>query len=121
MRDVILVGFGGFFGSICRYLLSLMPFSNHSGFPVATMIINVLGALLVGVLVGLASRFTHIHAEWFTFLQVGFCGGFTTFSTFALETTSLFGAGKAWLGVAYIVISVLLSVAAVFIGKTIVS
>ncbi len=121
MRDAIVVGMGGFFGSVCRYMLSLLPFSHHRGFPVATMLVNVLGALLIGVLVGLADRYTHIHGDWFTFLQVGFCGGFTTFSTFALETTSLFGTGKAWMGVAYVVLSVLLGLAAVFAGKALVS
>ncbi len=121
MRTVLAAGLGGFFGSVCRYLLSLLPLNNNHGFPMATLIINILGAMLLGVIVGLAQRFTHIHSDWFTFLQVGFCGGFTTFSTFALETTSLFGSGKMWTGIAYISLSILLGVAAVFIGKALVS
>jgi CrcB protein len=121
MRTVLVVGLGGFIGSICRYLLSLLPFTHQGGFPVATMIVNVLGALLIGVLVGLASRFTQIHADWFAFLQAGFCGGFTTFSTFALETTALYSSGRMWIAAAYIAISVLLGVAAVFAGRALVS
>ncbi|MDD3212658.1 MAG: fluoride efflux transporter CrcB [Eubacteriales bacterium] len=121
MRTVFAVGMGGFFGSICRYLLSLIPYSNQHGFPVKTMVINVLGALLLGVLVGLADRYTHIHSDWFTFLQVGFCGGFTTFSTFALETTSLIGSGRTWVGVIYISVSIIFGVAAIFMGKALVS
>jgi len=121
MRTLLVAGLGGFFGSICRYLLSLLPLPNQSGFPIVTLGVNILGALLIGILFGISARFTNIHADWFAFLQVGFCGGFTTFSTFALETTSLFGAGKGWLGVLYIAVSVLLGVAAVFAGKTLVS
>jgi hypothetical protein len=67
MRDAIVVGMGGFFGSVCRYMHSLLPFSHHRGFPVSTMLVNVLGALLIGFLVGLADRYTHIHGDWFTF------------------------------------------------------
>jgi len=121
MRTILVAGMGCFFGSICRYLISLLPLPNQSGFPMLTLLVNILGALLVGVLFGISSRFTHIHADWFTFLQVGFCGGFTTFSTFALETSSLFGTGKGIMGAAYIAISVLLGVAAVFAGKALVS
>jgi fluoride exporter len=121
MRTVLMVGIGGFIGSVCRYLLSLLPFSHHGGFPFSTMIVNVLGALLIGILVGLASRFTQLHTDWFAFMQAGFCGGFTTFSTFALESTSLYGAGRVWMAAAYIALSVLLGLAAVFAGKALVS
>jgi CrcB protein len=121
MRAVIIVGFGGFLGTVLRYLLSLLPISEKTTFPVATLIINVLGAFLIGILAGLSAKKPELNAEWLSFLRVGICGGFTTFSTFALETTNLFGAGRMWAGALYILLSIALGIAAVMIGKAIVA
>lgn len=121
MRTWLMVGFGGFLGSICRYGVTLLPLQHSSGFPFPTLIVNIIGALIIGILTGLANQITGIHADWFYFLQTGFCGGFTTFSTFALEATNLFGNGKGWYGAVYIVLSLLLSVTAVYVGRSIVS
>ena len=121
MRTWLMVGFGGFLGSICRYGVTLLPLQHPSGFPFPTLIVNIIGALLIGILTGLANHITGIHADWFTFLQTGFCGGFTTFSTFALEASTLFGSGKSWYGAVYIALSLLLSVSAVYIGRSVFS
>lgn len=119
--DCVLVGFGGFLGSVCRYLLTLLPYSDRVGFPVITLAINVLGSFVIGILVGVSMRFPGVNNHLITFLRVGFCGGFTTFSTFALEMTGLLRSGRAWACFAYIVLSILLGVGAVFAGKAIVS
>ena len=121
MRDWLVVGLGGFLGSVCRYLLSLLPYSEKTGFPIITLAINVLGALIIGVLAGISLRFEGFNSQLITFLRVGFCGGFTTFSTFALEISNLMDASRLWSSILYIVLSILLGVAAVFAGKAIVS
>lgn len=117
MRVCLFVGFGGFLGTICRYLLSLIPLSEKTSFPVITLTINVVGALLIGVVAGLSQKYPGLNAEWITFLRVGIIGGFTTFSTFALEATNLIGSGKLWTCSLYILLSLVLGVGAVLFGK----
>lgn len=119
MRVCIIVGLGGFLGTVCRYLLSLIPISEKTSFPVITLTINILGAFLIGILAGLSIKKPGFSAEWMSFLRVGICGGFTTFSTFALETTNLLKVGKTWEGVLYILLSLFLGIAAVLAGKAI--
>jgi CrcB protein len=121
MRAIIAVGIGGFLGTVCRYLLSLIPVSERTAFPVVTLLINVLGALAIGVLSGLAARYKGASPELMTFLRVGVCGGFTTFSTFALEITGLWGAGRPWMSAAYMALSLILGVVAVLAGKALAS
>ncbi len=119
MRACLAVGMGGFLGTVCRYLLSMIPLTDKTGFPFITLAINVLGAFAIGLLAGISSKYTGANADLMAFLRVGVCGGFTTFSTFALEITNLFGAGKAWVGIAYILLSLVLGVGAVLLGKAI--
>jgi fluoride exporter len=121
MRACVIVGFGGFLGTVCRYLLTLIPISNKSGFPIVTLSVNVIGALLIGILAALTTRYEGVNADLMTFLRVGICGGFTTFSTFALEISNLFGAGKVGMGILYISLSLILGLFAVGLGKTLVA
>ena len=114
MRACLLVGLGGFVGSVLRYGLSLLPVTGRSGFPVMTLVINVVGALLIGLLVGLATRFEGFSSDWLTFLKVGVCGGFTTFSTFALEAHGLLSGGKPIVALLYMIFSVVLCVFAIY-------
>lgn len=120
MLNCLLVGAGGFAGAVLRYLLSLVPVPEPAGFPLVTLFINVTGALVIGVLTGLAGKAEGISPQLLLLLKVGVCGGFTTFSTFALETTNLFGGGKAGAGVLYILLSVGLCLLAVLLGKALV-
>lgn len=121
MRACIIVGIGGFLGTVCRYLLSLIPISEKTDFPLITLGINLLGSLLIGILAGLTAKFEGIDANLMAFLRVGVCGGFTTFSTFALEATNLMSGGKLWMSVAYMALSLVLGILAVLAGKAIIS
>lgn len=119
MQTWLVVGLGGFLGSVCRYGLSLLPLSAKVGFPVITLLINGLGCFGIGVAVGAASRAWGADSAGVLFLRVGFMGGFTTFSTFALELNALLEGGRLAAGAAYVLLSVTLGLAALLAGKAI--
>ena len=112
LLNCLCVGLGGFVGSVLRYLVTLLPYG--AGFPVKTLGINVLGAFVLGLICALATRHVDASPQLVLMLKVGVCGGFTTFSTFALETSDLLQSGAWPAALAYVVASVVLSVAAVF-------
>jgi len=113
----LMIGIGGGIGAILRYLISVVPLKVS--FPVQTFVTNVLGAILIGVVVEMVAG-KEISENWNLFLKVGICGGFTTFSTFSLETYNLIEKGNTWIALGYAVLSVVLSVVGVFIGRGIV-
>ena len=87
MKQILLIGLGGFFGSIVRYLIIGLWTQNWMGnFPVGTILTNLGGSLLIGLIVGLSIK-SNQPLYWLT--AIGFCGGFTTFSTFALDGIKL--------------------------------
>ena len=113
----IFVALGGAIGAVGRYAISLI--SEKPGFPVLTLITNVLGAVLIGFVVGLVSQRENISPNTVLFWKTGVCGGFTTFSTFSLEAFSLFEK-KAYLsGSIYIALSVAFCILGVLLGKRI--
>lgn len=114
MLNIFAVGAGGFVGSVCRYLLSLIPVSEMSVFPVKTFMINITGCILIGILAVTASKGVEMSPQMMLFLKVGLCGGFTTFSTFALETADLMKAGHMGTAFVYVALSVLVGVAVIF-------
>ena len=114
MDKIIFIGLGGALGAICRYLLSLIPYKGD--FPYMTLLTNLLGAILIGVVVGMAGKNKEMSKNLTLFLKTGFCGGFTTFSTFSLETLSLFESHRMITGTLYAVVSVVLCVLGVWIG-----
>lgn len=120
MLNILAVGLGGFLGSILRYLIGLIKLNEPSAFPVKTLVVNVVGAFAIGVLAALAARSSSIDPKVMLFLKVGVCGGFTTFSTFALESVQLMQDGKPWAAALYIALSVVLSVAAVFLAESVI-
>lgn len=114
LKDLFLAGAGSFFGGIARYLVSYCMKSVGSGFPWATLIVNVAGCLLIGLLWAFFSR---IHASSLSlFLIVGFCGGFTTFSSFSKESLALIQSGDYSSFFLYVLGSVVLGLLAVFVG-----
>lgn len=116
MTTVIAIGVGGALGSVLRYLLGrLVQGTSHAAFPVGTLTVNVAGCLLVGAM----SRYflnNEVHPVLKSALIVGFCGGFTTFSAFSLETVGLLSGGVAARALLYVGASVVLCLVATAIG-----
>lgn len=117
MLECIMIGIGGFIGTVFRYLIGLIPIETHSGFPIKTLLINVVGSFLISVIAILATRDKNLNPQVVLMLRVGVCGGFTTFSTFAYESTELMKGGHLMLAFAYICTSVVLGVLAVFAAQ----
>lgn len=120
MLNCILVGIGGFIGSISRYLVGLLPIETGSGFPIKTLAINIPGSFLIGVIAVLASKDKGLNPQIALMLRTGICGGFTTFSTFAFESADLMKNGQMMTAFIYICLSMILGVSAVFAGQIIV-
>lgn len=118
--NCLIVGAGGFIGCILRYLISLIKINEYESFPYKTLFINVLGSFFIGLIVALALKYSVNDSRLVLFLKVGICGGFTTFSTFALESFDLISTGKVWISIIYIILSVVLSVLAVLLSQIIV-
>lgn len=104
-------------GSIARYLTATY-FTRHfsSPFPYGTFAANILGCLVIGVLYGLSVRYSWLTPEWRVLLSVGFCGGYTTFSSFALENVQMLQQGNYTTFALYTTSSFLLGLVAVFVG-----
>ena len=120
MLDCLAVGLGGFVGSVLRYLSGKLPLQSAEGFPYVTLMINVLGSFAIGLIAAVAAKRADIDPRLVLFLRVGLCGGFTTFSTFSSETFSLLRAGSSVGAAAYVLLSVLLGVLAVFLAHALV-
>ena len=114
MADCILVGLGGFVGTVLRYLVGLLPVKVNSGFPVKTLIINVIGSFVIGALTVLAVKNKSLDPRLVLIIKVGVCGGFTTFSAFAYEAADLIQSGNIGISICYMVLSVILGIAAIF-------
>lgn len=117
MIECIVVGAGGFIGAVCRYLIGLIPVNENLAFPVKTFAINILGSFIIGLIAGLALKNNALNPRAVLFLKVGICGGFTTFSSFALETGDLIKGGNTAMALVYVILSVTAGVAAVFGGQ----
>lgn len=90
LRTILIVGAGGFIGSVMRFLVQLIVERDlTSTFPWGTFIANVTGSFIIGVVFGLAQKGNLLSAEWRLFLAVGICGGFTTFSSFAYNNLTM--------------------------------
>jgi len=113
---LLLIAVGGAAGSVLRYLLGgAIQKASASGFPVGTMVVNISGCFLIGVL---ARQFLNMQlsSELRALLVVGFCGGFTTFSTFSAETVGLIEGGEYGRATAYAILSLALCIGATFAG-----
>lgn len=114
MYSIFLVGLGGFMGSVLRYGLGKIPVAGD--FPVMTLVINVLGSFVIGFLFLLEGVRALTGPNAVLFLQTGFCGGFTTFSTFSLQTVNLLQSNKYFTALSYTAFSVLLCLLGTFLG-----
>lgn len=119
MLNCLAVGIGGFIGAVLRYLISLIPIKNPISFPVNTLIINITGALTIGLIVFAAAKNKNLDSRLILFLKVGICGGFTTFSTFSLETAQLLKNGSITAAILYVLLSVILGITAVLLPQLI--
>lgn len=119
MLSALCVGAGGFLGAVMRYLLGFVPYQGD--FPLITFAINFLGAIAIGVIAEVAAiRVGSINPNLVLFIKTGLCGGFTTFSTFSLETLTLIDKGNYGIAGAYAAGSVVVCVMGVIIGRSIV-
>jgi fluoride exporter len=117
IKTLLLIGSGGFLGSISRFLLSrFVQLNLISAFPFGTFFVNISGCFLIGLIYGLSDRSTLFNTEWKLFLATGFCGGFTTFSAFANENLALLRDGAFFYFFLYSGLSVFLGIFAAFIG-----
>ena len=113
------VALGGACGAMARYAISFILVK--SDFPVLTLITNILGAILIGFIVGVASNNENVSDEAMLFLKTGVCGGFTTFSTFSLEAVGLFDDKRYVAGGAYVALSCICCLVGVVLGRKIAS
>lgn len=120
MIECIVVGAGGFIGAVCRYLIGMIPLKEGCIFPIKTLMINIAGSFMIGIVAALAMKTDFLNPRTVLFLKVGICGGFTTFSSFALETTDFLKDGKLHLAVIYMILSAALGILAVFAGQGII-
>lgn len=120
MLNCIVVGAGGFIGAVCRYLIGFIPLKEGSLFPIKTFLINIIGSFIIGIVAALALENDSLDPRMVLFLKVGICGGFTTFSSFALETGDLVKNGNVRIALLYAILSMAAGIIAVFAGQEII-
>lgn len=116
MKHILLVFFGGGIGSVLRYLIGKWLNSSSDGLPYGTFMANILGSLLIGLILGLASKNNSLTQSQTLLLATGFCGGFTTFSTFAYENHVFLKSGDFTSFALYTIGSFIIGFLAVFLG-----
>lgn len=120
MLNCLVVALGGGIGACLRYLIGLIPLKEPFIFPVKTLVINLLGCFVIGLVASLALKNSSLSSKLVLFVKTGLCGGFTTFSTFALETETLIKTGQSEQAVLYVALSVVAGVGLAFAGQVIV-
>ncbi len=120
VRSIFFAGLGGFIGTALRFSLSrFIQESSHSLFPWPTLIINITGCLLIGIIMGISEKGDFLSADLRLFLTVGICGGFTTFSSFSNDSFLLLR-DKEWLLFSlYASFSFFFCILAVYLGRII--
>jgi len=117
LRTILFIGTGGFLGTVARFLVSkLSQQMFQTTFPLGTLIVNLTGCFILGIIYGLMERGELFSSDVRLFLTVGFCGGFTTFSTFAFENANMLRDGNFTQVALYTGISVIIGIAALIAG-----
>ncbi len=116
MKQLLLVFVGGGFGSVLRFIIGKTLNNTENGFPYGTFLVNVFGSLLIGVILGLALKNNTLTDNQTLLLATGFCGGFTTFSTFAYENHLYLKTGDFTSFAIYTIASFVVGFLAVFLG-----
>lgn len=116
MKQLLLVFIGGGLGSVLRYIIGKHLNSPETGIPYGTFAANIIGSLIIGIVLGLALKQNAISNNTVLFIAVGFCGGFTTFSTFAYENHVFLKAGDFTSFALYTIGSFIVGFLAVFFG-----
>lgn len=122
IKAMLIAGCGGFVGTCLRYLTGKLceQLGHGGGFPWGTFVVNVVGSFLIGVLFGLAEERGVLSSQMSLLLITGFCGGFTTFSTFADDMFLMLGRNQWALFVAYVVGSLVLGLTMVWLGRKVI-
>jgi len=116
VKQALLVFLGGGLGSVARYWLSLKLNNFENAIPYGTLLANILGSLIIGFILGYSSRTGLLSENQSLLLATGFCGGFTTFSTFAYENHLYIKGGDYFSFLPYMVVTFVLAIGAVFLG-----
>ena len=121
-RLMLLAGCGGFLGTCCRYLTNRLYLSYfNTTLPFATFTVNILGCFIVGLILGFLNKSGIVSPKLNAFLVVGFCGGFTTFSTFSFETFTLGLNGEFITSILYVVASIIAGLLSVWFAMLIIN
>ena len=121
MKPLLIIGFGGGLGSICRYLMTVYISKYITiAFPTGTFIVNITGCFIIGLLYGITNKYAWMSLEWRLFLITGICGGYTTFSTFSYDSISLIRQGNYLYFLLHVAFSVILGLLATVGGAALV-